>query len=865
MLPKQELFARLAEGHAAGVTVVTPNVRLARELTAEFDALQSAKGLSSWEAPDILFLDAFLQRLWEEALVSDRGDRLPLLLSAAQEQHLWEQILERSGLLSVPQAAAQCRDAWRKQHQWRLGEGAGNEDSAAFVAWSKEYRRRTKGDGMTASVDLARLPDVIPEYWQGVRRPRLLVAYAFDIAPPQTREFFARFELAECQPEPRGGKSLRCAFASAKEEIEAAAKWARARLEEGRRRIGVVVPDLGKRRREVARTFARVMQPGYNLPAVSGQSLPAERTPLPFNLSLGLPLDAYPLAGAALDLLELAFGGLAFERASRLVRSPFLFGAEGERAQRAMLDVRLRRELDATVSLPKLIAAAADRSRLLRACLEQVFEAASGANAKSPSEWARQFSAVLDAAGFPGERVLDSDEFQTLAKWHGALSELSRLERVSRAMGPRECLALLRRLCADTLFQPESPDAPVQVLGVLESAGLRFDCMWVSGLTDEAWPLPARPNPFLPIALQKKAGIPEASAEGSLELDRRLTQEWTRSAAEAVFSFPSKDKDRDIAPSALILGIAEGKPASAEFPRYRDLLFDDRKMVEFEDAKGPAFAGREVRGGTRVLADQAACPFRAFARWRLAADELDEPVDVPDARERGVLLHSFMKFLWLDLKGSEALSQDLRPALARAAEAAVEEAGLEGRFAELERARLVRLGGEWLELEKARAPFTVALAEEKRRIEVAGLQFDARLDRLDALAGGGHALIDYKSGAQVSRNAWLGERPDEPQLPLYVLGAKEDVIAVAFAQLKTGEMRFRGFSKEKGALPKVDQAESWQGLLSGWKKETEKLGAGFAAGDARVDPKHGLDTCRLCHLKTLCRVHEKPHLLKGGE
>src|SRR6202008_3330887 len=110
--------------------------------------------------------------------------------------------------------------------------------------------------------------------------------------------------------------------------------------------------------------------------------------------------------------------------------------------------------------------------------------------------------------------------------------------------------------------------------------------------------------------------------------DRRLTAEWTRAAEEVVVSFPAKDKDRDVAPSALILGIAAGKPAIPGFPRYRDMLFSKKSLVEFEDAKGPAFAGREVRGGTRVLADQAACPVRAFARWRLAADELDEPVDV---------------------------------------------------------------------------------------------------------------------------------------------------------------------------------------------------------------------------------------------
>ena len=58
---KPELFSRLAEGHAARVTVVTPNVRLARELAREFDQQQIDKGLKVWETADILPLSAFIE------------------------------------------------------------------------------------------------------------------------------------------------------------------------------------------------------------------------------------------------------------------------------------------------------------------------------------------------------------------------------------------------------------------------------------------------------------------------------------------------------------------------------------------------------------------------------------------------------------------------------------------------------------------------------------------------------------------------------------------------------------------------------------------------------------------------------------
>src|SRR6267142_5809908 len=283
-----ELFQRLAEGHAARITVVTPNPRLSRVLTSEFDSFQAAKGLTVWEAPDILPFGACVERLWEDALYSELGDKLPLLLTPAQEQQLWEQILEGSDLLILPQAAAQCREAWRLLHQWRIEAGRGNEDHSAFSEWVKQYQKETLGD-----IDSARLPDLVAGLLDKLKKPRLLVAYAFDIVPPQTAEFLRHFEFVEVKPEAVQGSSFRTSFASAKEELETAARWARARLEEGRARIGVVVPRLEMRRREVARVFSRVMRPGYHLPG-------AEKAPLPFNVSLGEPLSNYPLVDAAL-------------------------------------------------------------------------------------------------------------------------------------------------------------------------------------------------------------------------------------------------------------------------------------------------------------------------------------------------------------------------------------------------------------------------------------------------------------------------------------------------------------------------------------------------------------------------------------
>jgi len=865
---KAELLARLAAGRAAKVTVVTPNARLSRELAREFDLGQIERGLPVWETADVLTLEQFVERLYEEALYADIAAKLPLLLTDAQSRALWESAIRASvlgeALLAVPQAAGDCVKAWGLAHGWRiagaLASFPGNDDAKAFIEWSRDYARRCEREGNT---DSARLADVVAPLLNesALRKPQLLVAYAFDVVQPQQRDFFAACakqgsEVRACAPEPRKAKAVRRVFTSAREELDAAAQWARARLEAGARRIGVVVPELGERRREVMRVFSRTMQPAHNLPG-------NERKPLPFNVSLGAPLADHPLVRAALSILELAAGEIPFEQASRLIRSPFVGGAEDEMGKRALLDAALRRRAPARLTLGKLVGYV-EGCPALRRRLEAVFSVPKKESA-SPHDWGRHFTTLLDAAGFP-ERSLDSDEFQTRAKFNETLAEFAKLERVVPRLSAGQALAKLRQCCDEPFQEEKSPDTPIQVLGYIESLGFEFDSLWITGLTDEKWPAQAKPNPFIPVALQKKAGVPDASPEAALERGKRITEGWLHAADEVIVSYPAQEEDRSLLASPLISGVPgfSATPQTRTYAKYRDVIFAARRVETFEDHQAPALATKTPKGGTRILSDQAACPFRAFARHRLAAEALEEPVEGLDAMARGSLLHTLMKELWTDLKGSDGLTGDVGPAIERAAKAAVADAKLEEPFAGLERNRLSKLAREWLDVERERAPFEVIAMEQKRELVVSGLTLNGRIDRLDRLASGGHAVIDYKTG-KPTPNDWMGERPDDPQLPLYALSASEPISAVAFARLKTGEMRYMGFSRAKDAIPKVKEAQDWASLLEGWKKELDSLGSAFAEGDARVDPKDLLSTCRYCDLQPLCRVYERVSALGDSE
>src|SRR5947209_14728545 len=101
ILKKSELFERLAQGRAAGVTIVTPNKRLSQALMLEFDAFQIGKALSVWEAPDILPFGAFVCRLYGAGLYAALSAELPMLLTPAQEGEVWNKVVGGRGLLAV--------------------------------------------------------------------------------------------------------------------------------------------------------------------------------------------------------------------------------------------------------------------------------------------------------------------------------------------------------------------------------------------------------------------------------------------------------------------------------------------------------------------------------------------------------------------------------------------------------------------------------------------------------------------------------------------------------------------------------------------------------------------------------------------
>lgn len=898
-IPCSEVFKRIN----AGATVITPNRRLALALKEKFNQEQINQKSATWYTADVLPFISLIERIYFDALYSKQALTLPLLLSATQEQTLWESIIQSSAagktLLRIPQTAQSVREAWQLAHAWQLTRHLGdfypNEDAKAFLDWAASYQNITKCNGQT---DQARICDLLIECYESldIKKPLSLICYGFNVLTPQQITFLKKLMATGCEVvianlAASGQQFLNSAqrveYVNSCDEIYQAAVWARTRIEmDYAVRVGIVVPALASYRSALVRIFNTVMYPDIRF-ALPGAARPVA----PFNISLGLALTSYPMIDAAFVVLALLDQAVEFSRVSHWLRSPFFAGGEAEAGQRALLDARIRRHTEPVITLERLIvlvrqAGGQENCPVLLRCLLTLttFRQTELPRSESHAVFAKIISEGLQIIGFPGERSLDSMEYQTLKKWRSLVADFSALDHVIEKTSYYEAISRLKRMASDTLFQPETPDVPIQILGVLEAAGMEFDHLWVMGLSDEQWPLRACSNPFLPLELQRRAKLPLGSTLESLAYCRRLTDGWLSSAREVILSYPKYSDDRDgheLTPSPLIGAIAEVKLVFPVTTQHSDLIMQSCRLEKIEDSQAPPLdremARQGIKGGTAVIKDYAACSFRAWAKHRLQVESLNVPHTGLNAMERGLLVHQVLAQLWRQLKTKEALDaisdSDLDSMLESAATEAVlqmqqdKPATLSGRFAQVELRRLVRLVREWLDEEKKRGYFVVVAIEEKRSIQIGDLVLSARLDRVDELEDGQQIVIDYKT-RKPSIQTMIGERPDEPQLPLYLImtETQRQAAGVAFASIKRGEMGFAAIVRDPDLLPGVKafsqlngckQFGSWEELIAAWRRQLTDLATGFCSGDAKVNPKNYPATCEYCDLQLFCRIYER--------
>jgi probable DNA repair protein len=587
-----------------------------------------------------------------------------------------------------------------------------------------------------------------------------------------------------------------------------------------------------------------------------------------WHVSLGPALAEWPLVADALLLLGIEPHRLTQASANRLLNSPWLAGGENHARTESVRRLIERAPYEITAGEWAREAEAAGASRFAARIRQWQALRADHRGPARPSDWIARFQAELEALGFGRGRRLDSREYQALDRWHDLMESFATLDAVEDGSLERgAAFALLAGRARAIRFRERDPGCPVEVLGVEEALGSRFDAVWITTLDQDTWPKPARRDPLIPGPIQ--AGVPASTGDGRLDRARAELAGLLRTAPELRGSLSIGSDEQPREPTPLLAGV-EPKPIEPAAPPEPVTL----ETIE-HDVRAPALDELGVGGGTGVLRDQSACAFRAFAVHRLAAAHLQPPRPGVDAAARGRLIHRALELFWDGLEGRAELlattEANVAARIERAAGSAVDEFVRPFRHRLGDGARMLeqrctaRALARWLAIERVREDFRVVDRERAVEMTFGALKLTGKIDRIDATAAG-TVLIDYKTG-RASKSGW---RPDpriaDPQLPAYALALDAPPAGIAFARLALDAMGFDGLAETDPGMPGVaalDEArrgwkdfDDWQALLAAWRARLEALAAAFVDGRAEVDPRDP-QACRYCDLHALCRIDER--------
>ncbi len=867
---------KLVEYLKASSTIITPSRRLAGSLLTQTNSyLGKTQGV--WSTPSFFALADWLQAIWQQLEI--QGFLKQQLLQPSQALLAWTAVIRSFAishqLLNANMTATIAMQAWGILHDWLVVdtwyETPLSLDQETFKEFANAYQEWLNTHH---AIDSAQLLSCIQPYfstayqvaWQRVSPVKQLVFYGFEEISPSLEQLVESLtanqwkidfiDPAEKIPTKIGRVDLH----DQEQELLSAIQFAKNRMQAGKKNIGIVIPDLANQRKWVDKTLKEIFDP-------LALCEPQAKVCADYNISAAVPLDHYPIIHSAFSLLKMIKGKFSLNDYFNIINAPcFAWDAN---ALSGILQhyEQLKRNNLKTLSLAKLSQSLTEPT--LREIILKLMAFKEITAKQSYAKWTQTFQSLLAIAGWPGVNALNSVEHQAVSRFYMALDELRLNDSVLGPATFTEALSNLRAIVSRIPFQAQSKGASVQVLGVLEALGLQFDCLWIVGLHSEAWPPLAKPNPFIPLPLQRQLKMPHASSEREMNYAKTMTHRLLASADEVIVSYPKNDKAKTLEMSELIRHIPILPEAFiAPFIQAERLEHRFTTPLSLEKIAAtemlPLQPTEKIAVTSHLLTLQSACPFKAFAEIRLHAKRIEMEDDWLAPHQQGIILHEILQHFWHQLKTQVALialnEDELTAKLLSLIDSALQKHIKENTpqpYLKVEKSRLLLILQDYLALEKARQPFQVVATETVKSYTLSGMQFRLRLDRVDQTTEGEMLLIDYKTGQFNVADIW-GDRPKAPQLPLYYLSAIDDAPqAIIVAKLNRQDLAYEGIAHHDLQMPGVSVPKyyQWDELQSYWSEKLNTLVISFQQGNTAVDPLDVNTTCRYCDLGPFCRIN----------
>jgi len=858
------MYDWLADTLTDSSQVLTASRRLARVLITEYGQQQVDAGRTAWRSPAIQSLPDWLSSLITNA---SEPEALPTRINSHQSRVVWEQCLRREisdPLLNTSMLVRQSRDSWLRLHEFcvpldECERAAQGKDQKLFAKAARNYQSILDREQW---VDDAGIPNLLVSLLQSgaVALPTQVTFAGFDRVTPQIEFVFEALRKAgtsvNAAPVPSASNDgVLFAYESTEAEMRAAGAWAASQLESSAQlNIAIVAPNLEQNAPRYARLLREGLVPGWQFSAAHHASA--------VNVSYGRKLSAYPAVAIALLALRWLHSDLSSRELSLLLRTPII-GSQ-DTAGRCRLEMIVRQLPDRNWSPGMLLSELKERDDtpdaidwLSRVSVLQNTRSELPRRATPPS-WAVLINDVLKSFNWPGDETLDSLEFQLVNRWRELLNDLARLELISPTMTAADAFGRIATMANETVFQPEASAAVVQLIGPLEAAGMRFDKLWICGLSASNWPPSARPSPLISRKLQRQYGMPNADPEDTLEYARRVLLRLSQSAKDVVCSYAQADGDGEQAETALLteLGFTDSQGPADPGWHATSLVEKTSTLLTVPDPVPPVPPGEVISGGAGTIQRQAVEPIDAFVYGRLGVRSLPTiGVGLP-ALLRGNLIHDTLHRLYADLPSRQEIASWSEAALDRRLEAALKKAfrryqrnadPVLNKLLLLEQRRVYGLIRSLVDVDKDREEFDIAEVEGSLDATIEGVRLGLRFDRIDRLESGELLILDYKTGARKIFLARDGT-PKELQLVVYACALKGAIGGLALVNVDSRHISIEGAGRT--LTPDLN----WDETLEQWKAQVAVVAKRFQLGDVRVNGIQSIKASR--PLSLLSRFRE---------
>ena len=846
----------------SGALVLTATDHLAIIVRESWGQYQIDQGNISWAEPEIFAIERWIRETWLR-YCNNREFQAPNCSIAPDltEHLIWEKIISDSfEPLSPENYSSLARDSYNVMQRWKIPCLKLKDTAPIFYEWISKFELALKNYKFITEADAVQ---VLAELFKNakIRNVGDIITLGFDQIPPLYLDLIkaASKTLVQKSSEYKYKKIVRTPpkyieFFDMNQEIRAAARWAKKiHVEHPKHRVGIILSDSALQLKATERILSEELNP-------TSHDLNRAYDSCSYETSTDTILSDTPIISTALLLLSVNVSKLNLEQYCQLINSPF-WGKNYSLLSRAVAEKYIRRKGQLELSFNQFISelrysekkctSIAKDSLSDSFCCQEANNHMKGISEKNYfSVWIKLFQKQLDSFGWPRLQDPNNSEDSLQKEWFDSLETLATLDQLKQKVTIKEALKLLNRATDRYIFKRKNFDVPIHIIGLLESNTLKFDHLWVTGMDDASWPNKSGMSSLIPMDIQKRYMTPKSSPEVQLNLAKKQLERIKVSSTNTFFSFSGTKDNKSFKVSPLISDLKEigiedlnidGNLSSN--PIYQNISIV--KLERVECANGPIvdLNKENITGGSSILKNQASCPFNAFAIHRLGAKEIQPPSFGLSLMERGIIIHKCMQVFWEKTCSQERLinltEQDLKEVIKISIGSVLDEWKIKrpdiikSKYLSLETQRLSTLMLKWLNVEKERMPFIISFLEKSENIYVGRLPLKLTIDRIDRISSGENLIIDYKTGANCNTSTWDGDRPKEPQLLLYGLYNKANMVGIAFGQIHISAQRFLGCTKLANLLPEVMESnKNWDDRVAQWKESLEILAEEFMEGYA---------------------------------